>query len=124
MALLEVDEEFLSRKGYVYDVTSENASTAVVIKDFPLPPAYSPQLVELLIRLPAGYPQGNPDMFWTAPHVQRVGGGDPLAASEKETHLGRVWQRWSRHWSASWRPGVDGLHTFIAATINELRKGV
>src|SRR6266542_4356705 len=124
MSLLEADEEFLKRKGYLHEVTLENSVTNLVIKDFPLPLAYSPSAADLLIRLPAGYPQGNPVMFWTFPHVRRVGGGDPQAASVEETYLGRKWQRWSRHWNSPWRPGSDGLHTFIAATICELDKGI
>ena len=123
MSLLEADAEFLTRKGYLTEVTLENSFVNLVIKNFPLGPAYSPNEAELLIRLPPGYPQGHPDMFWTSPRVQRVGGGDPQTATVEETYLGRAWQRWSRHWSAPWRPGTDGLHTFIAATLCELEKG-
>jgi hypothetical protein len=123
MALLEEDEEFLKAKGYRYEATSENSVLNLVIKDFVLPTAYLPNTVDLLIRIPPGYPQGNPDMFWTDPHVRKVNGTDPQCASVRETHLGRTWQRWSRHWSAPWRPGTDGLQTFVAATIAELEKG-
>jgi len=123
VSLLEDDEEFLNSKGYRYEATPENSIVNLVIKDFPLPSAYTPDTVDLLIRIPPGYPQGNPDMFWTDPHVQKANGGDPHCASVKESYLGRMWQRWSRHWSAPWRPGTDGLKTFVAATIRELEKG-
>jgi hypothetical protein len=123
MCLLEEDEEYLKAKRYEYEATPENSVVNLVIKGFTLPPAYNPSRVDLLIRLPPGYPQGHPDMFWTDPHVQKANGGDPNAASVEENYIGRKWQRWSRHWSAPWRPGTDGLHTFIAATIRELAKG-
>src|SRR4051812_48892405 len=99
MCLLEDDEDFLKAKGYSYEATAENSVVNLVIKNFPLPSAYEPNTVDLLIRLPAGYPQGNPDMFWTDPHVRRKNGVDPQAASVEETYLGRRWQRWSRHWN-------------------------
>jgi hypothetical protein len=123
MSLLEEDEEFLNTKGYRYEATAENSVLNLVIKDFVLPMTYSPNTVDLLIRIPPGYTQGNPDMFWTDPYVRKADGAEPQCASVKETYLGRTWQRWSRHWSAPWRPGTDGLQTFLAATINEFEKG-
>jgi hypothetical protein len=42
VCLLEEDEEFLQGKGYDYEATPENEVVNLVIKDFPLPPTYSP----------------------------------------------------------------------------------
>jgi hypothetical protein len=122
--LLEADEAFLKEKGYAYAVSRENAAVHLVISAFPFPAAYTPRSADLLIRLPVGYPAGNPDMFWTRPDVCLASGAMPTAASAKETYLGVLWQRWSRHWSAGWRPGVDGLHTFVASIIRELERGI
>jgi len=32
----------------------------------------------------------------------------------REIHLGRSWQRWSRHIQGQWRPGIDNLATYLA----------
>lgn len=122
--LLEDDEQFLQEKGYAYTAALENSVVHVVISGFPLPEAYTPTSADLLIRLPPGYPQGNPDMFWTRPVVALANGSVPVGAGAHETHLGQSWQRWSRHWGHAWRAGVDTLRTFIAAVQAELKRGV
>jgi hypothetical protein len=122
--LLEDDEQFLKEKGYSYTTTVENSVIHVVIHGFPLPLMYQPTQADLLIRLPAGYPQANPDMFWTRPDIMLANGAVPQAASAHESYLGQSWQRWSRHWGAAWRAGLDTLRTFIAAVQAELKRGV
>ena len=121
--LPEEDEEFLREKGYTYREVAENGFTHVVIANFPLPVAYTPRQADLLIRLPSLYPKAQPDMFWTRPDVKLVSGAWPLRSDVKETYLQIQWQRWSRHWQHGWRPGIDGLRTFLAAIIHELSKG-
>jgi hypothetical protein len=124
MPLLEADETYLKENGYIFDVTDETRRTFLVIKDYKLPASYSPQSVDLLIILPFGFPNANPDMFWTDPRVIRSGGQMPQAADVFETYLGKSWLRWSRHWSVPWRPGIDGLNTYLAAISKELSKGI
>lgn len=121
--LLEDDEAFLKEKGYSYTTTLENSVVHIVIKGFPFPVAYQPTAADLLIRLPAGYPQANPDMFWTRPDVMLASGAFPQAAATHENYLGQSWQRWSRHWATTWRAGLDTLRTFIAAVQAELKRG-
>lgn len=117
------DEAFLKEKGYTYREFVESGFTNVVLADFPFPEAYTPRQAELLIRLPALYPNAQPDMFWTRPDVKLTSGAWPLNCDVKETYLQLPWQRWSRHWQKAWRPGVDGLRTFIAAIMGELSRG-
>jgi hypothetical protein len=124
MRLLESDEDYLVRKRYSFDVAAQGAELHVIIHDFPLPDTYSVTSVDLLVRLPAGYPNANPDMFWTDPRVTLTNGQLPKAAQVNENHGGRTWQRWSRHWATTWRPGIDGLGTFLIAVRNELSKGI
>jgi Prokaryotic E2 family E len=122
--LPEDDIAFLRSKGYQYTVTLEQGVGYLVITDFPLPGAYTPRTAELLIRIVAGYPNSQLDMFWTSPDVKlAVTNVFPDRSDVKETYLGRSWQRWSRHWQVEWRPGVDGLETFVGAIVNELNKG-
>ena len=125
MPLLPTDADFLESRSGEYEAFDEGGFTCVVLKKNELPPAYAPQVVDLLVRLPAGYPNANPDMFWTTPGVRLVSGAEPTGAGVLEAHGQRTWQRWSRHYpQGSWRPGVDSLRTYLATVRRELRRGV
>lgn len=124
MQLLEEEELYLKEKGFEFTATDRGSELHLVIHKYRLPPAYAPQNVDLLIRLPAGYPNAKPDMFWTDPWVHLANGQVPNRANVTETHGDRPWQRWSRHWAGRWRPGVDGLETYLGSIMNELQKGV
>jgi len=124
MRLLEPDEEYLRAKGYDFEVCAQGAELHVIIHRFPLPDAYLERSVDLLVRIPAGYPNARLDMFWTSPQVLLANRQTPRTANVNEVHGGRNWQRWSRHWTSPWRPGTDGLDTFIASVRNELAKGI
>jgi hypothetical protein len=119
--LPESDREYLDEKGYAYDV-QQAGDIFVTIRDFTLPEAYSPRSCTLLLKLPAGYPNANPDMFWTAPNVRLVGGGVPVAAEVVEVYMNQSWQRWSRH-TNTWRAGIDNIQTKLRAVVSELVKG-
>lgn len=121
--LPESDAEFLTEKGYRYETTTEGGAINIVIREYRMPGAYKPEVVDMLIRLPAGYPNANPDMFWTLPNVTLANGTPPRAAEVHEAHLGKQWQRWSRH-VPGWRPGLDGLRSFMTSIRRELDKGI
>lgn len=123
MQLPELDGNFLAEKGFAFEAKEENGFINLVIQGYRMPSAYTPPVVDLLIRLPAGYPNANPDMFWTRPNVTLVSGAVPTTANVQETHLGLSWQRWSRHGNG-WRPGVDGLRSFLTMIRRELEKGI
>lgn len=112
--LHEADAGYLDSKGYAYDATVENGMVCLVLRAFRLPEGYQPLTVDLLIRLPLQFPEVAPDMFWTDPSVTYATGAIPPAAELREIHLGRTWQRWSRHFTDShWRPGVDDLRSYL-----------
>jgi hypothetical protein len=97
----------------------------VVLHEYLLPAGYRPRRVDLLIRLPAGYPDSAPDMFWCDPAVvlERTGGA-PEAATASEAYLGRSWQRFSRHLDAGlWQPARDRLQSYLALIRRNLAKG-
>src|SRR4051812_8746129 len=84
------DQEYLQRTGLEHEVTPEAGLVSLVIKAWPLPDGYEPREVDLLIRLPAGFPDTQPDMYWCDPPVRSVRtGGYPQAADQFEQHLGR-----------------------------------
>jgi len=122
--LPEIDREFLASKGYKHRVKRVGQDIHVMIDDFSLPSAYTPQSATMLIILPAGYPNANLDMFRTIPDVKLANGNWPERADVRETHAGVSWQRWSRHFNTAWRQGVDNLRTFIASIKHELDKGI
>jgi hypothetical protein len=120
----ETDRDYLKEKGFTFKATRVGADVHVVIQDFLLPVAYLPRTANLLIILPAGYPNANLDMFWTFPDVKLVNGGVPQNCDHHQTYDGISWQRWSRHFNSAWRQGVDNIRTFIASVKHELKKGI
>ena len=122
--LLEDDLRYLQGKQFEFQVIQDSSGLNVIITNFAFPTHYTPATGSLLIILPAGYPNANPDMFWTIPDVKLQSGAWPQACAEHEQHAGMLWQRWSRHFQIPWRPNVDGLHTFVACIKKELRKGI
>lgn len=121
--LPEIDRDYLDDKGYVYSVIGESGVTNVIIDGYSLPEAYTPTECRMLLRLPAGYPNAMPDMFWTQPTIRLANGSMPHRADVPENYIGQSWQRWSRHFEG-WRPGVDSLRTYMATIRRELAKGI
>ena len=125
MTLPESDAEFLRDRGVPHEVTAEGGMTCVVFPEWPLPVGFTNPTVSLLVRLQPGYPDLPPDMWWFEPAVQ-LADGRPIQATEVvEPHLGRTWQRWSRHLSPEqWQSGVDGLESYLALIRHELARCV
>ncbi len=121
----EIDAEFLAEKGYRYNLRQENGAVCVIIQGYPLPSPYLPRQADLLVRLPAGFPNAKPDMFWTTPDVKLPSGAWPRSSEVHQDMGGQNWQRWSRHFPENrWRPGIDNLRTYLAAIRAELLKGI
>ena len=120
----EVDRDFLIGKGYKFSAKRVGADIHVIVNDFPFPAAYAPRTANVLIILPAGYPNANLDMFRTIPDVKLLNGAWPKNADSREVHDGVSWQRWSRHFNSAWRQGIDNLRTFVASIRHELDKGI
>lgn len=123
MTLPVNDLRYLSDRATEHQVAAEANMTCVVLPGFLLPPGYDRDRSDLLLRLNPGYPDVPPDMWWFDPPVRLANGGGIAATDYSETHLGRSWQRWSRHLEAGqWRSGVDSLETFIALIRRELHR--
>jgi hypothetical protein len=114
--LVAADKEYLDQLGLLYDIIVEGGFVCVVIKGWPLPDGYVPDAVDLLLRLPPGFPDAPPDMYWCDPPVRLAASGTfPPAAEQMENYLGRTWQRFSRHLTAgAWHPGRDNLASYVA----------
>jgi len=125
MPLLEADEAFLVERELDYQVAEEAGMTCVVLRKWALPPGCDADAADLLVRLPAGYPDVAPDMWWFDPPVRRVDGEQIPATQSFENFLGRSWQRWSRHFQAGqWRSGTDGLESYVALIRREVDSSV
>lgn len=124
MPLRSIDTDELAELGVTYSTFEEPGVTCLEIAHFPLPAAYEPSTTTLLLKLPVGFPNAAPDMFWTSPRVNLKGGAVPLTANTIENLGGRQWQRWSRHIpQGRWRPAVDSLRTLVMIVKRELAKG-
>lgn len=122
MALIpEDDVEFLTGKGYDYQLAKVDSEVHLVIHRFPFPP-YNPKEADILIRLLAGYPQTAVDMFYTIPDVRLSSRVFPQNCEQHPVIGGKPWQQWSRH--LTWRSGTDNLRTFLAAVLSEINKGI
>lgn len=119
------DRAYLEARGQVYQIVSEANMICVVLPGFALPAGYDRTQSDLLLRLSPGYPDVPPDMWWFAPPVKLPDGRAIPATDCTEQHLGRSWQRWSRHFNGGqWRSGVDCLETFLALIRKELERYV
>lgn len=119
------DSEYLRGNGLEFEAQLEGSMISLVIKRFALPAGYQPSEVDLLLRLPVQFPQVPPDMFWTDPIASYTNGGIPPQTQVREPHVGRMWQRWSRHFGRSqWRPGTDDLRTYLRLIRSTLEREV
>jgi len=121
--LPSTDQGFLAERDITHEMRVEAGMTCVVLPGWSLPAGYDRQFVDLLVRLPAGYPDLPPDMWWFDPPVRLATGATVPATEATEQHLGRTWQRWSRHFQpGQWKSGIDGLESFIALIREELTR--
>lgn len=123
MTLPASDTAYLAARAIEHHVTIEAGMICVVIPKYQLPPGLSVEQADLLLRLNPGFPDVPPDMWWFDPPVLRADGAALAATQVTETHVGRSWQRWSRHLNAGqWRPGIDGLESYLALLRLELQR--
>lgn len=122
--LLPADKAHLDDLGLDYEVKEEGGLICVVIKQWPLPTGYEPEKVDLLLRLPPGFPDTQPDMYWCDPPVHIAGTSQyPPAAELMESYLGRTWQRFSRHLpGGAWQSGRDSLASYLALITQALAR--
>lgn len=123
MGLPSVDDEYLRDRGLTFEVTAEQGLICVLITTYELPAGYNAPDADLMLRLNPGYPDVPPDMWWFSPSIHRVDGQTIPATEVVEMHVGRQWQRWSRHLSAGqWQSGIDGIESYLALIRRELER--
>lgn len=111
--LRPTDAEVLDDLGLDYDVETEDRHTCIILSNFPLPTGLAPDTTDLLIRLPPGFPDVAPDMFWCAERIMNAPSGtQPPQTQVQQLICRRQWWRWSRHLNGNWKP-TDDLRTFL-----------
>lgn len=125
MSLPENDLAFLNDRCIAHEVVSESGMTCIVLTSWVLPHGFDHGVADLLLRLSPGYPDVHPDMWWFDPPVHLADGTKLPATDVVEQHLGRRWQRWSRHFTnGQWQSGVDGLESYVALIRRNLERSV
>ena len=104
------DKKFLNVKFNNWGVLEANSERGVIIDNYLLPKGYNVEEVTLMVLIPPNYPPSALDMFYVTPNIQRLDGKE-IQALCIENHLGREWQRWSRHYT--WNPLNHSLATHL-----------
>ena len=124
MAVLPMKcRRYLDERNIRFSEAEENGQKGITLEDFLLPPGrFDVPAADILILLPAGYPDNPPDMFYALPWLKVAAASRyPHAADQPVNFLGQSWQRWSRHCNA-WRPGVDGIWTMLKRVETALKE--
>ena len=115
MAVLPLKcRRYLIERGIRFDEVEIGGQKAVILRGVILPTGrFDVAAADILILLPAGYPDSPPDMFYALPWLRLSARRTyPRAADQPYAFAGQNWQRWSRH-NDAWRPGVDGIWTMV-----------
>jgi len=124
MAVLPLKcRRYLTERGITFEEVEEGGQKAVVLRGYTLPSGrFNSPTADILILLPAGYPDNPPDMFYALPWLRLVASNRyPRAADQPAAFAGKSWQRWSRH-NNSWRPGIDGIWTMLQRIATALKE--
>ncbi|WP_171616057.1 E2/UBC family protein [Roseicella sp. DB1501] len=105
---------YLTGRDMRFDEIEEGGQKAVILRGVPLPAGrFDAAAADILILLPAGYPDVAPDMFYALPWLRLVPANRyPNTADQSFVFGSQNWQRWSRH-NDAWRSGVDGIWTMV-----------
>lgn len=110
------DREYLRDNKIQFEECEEKGEKAIIFKSYPLPNGkFDANEVDILVKLPSGYPNAKPDMFHLLPWV-KLSSNDcyPRKADSSVKFNDEDWQRWSRHdFENPWRPGLDGIWTML-----------
>ena len=126
MSIPEDELESLKGDGLEYSIVPEGGMTCLVVRKFALPGGYNRTESDLLLRLPAGFPDTPPDMWWFSPPVRRKDGKGIQATEVVEHYMGKSWQRWSRHFAdpSAWKAGRSGVESYLSIIRKDFEKWV
>lgn len=103
-------------------IKQPNGWIFLLIPNFPIPSGFSHDKAKILIKLPPGFPDASPDMFWVMPHLKTKSGNIPQGTCF-EPLLNQQWQRFSWHLKpGAWQPGVSTLRDFVRCITSRFDK--
>jgi hypothetical protein len=103
--------EQLRLEGYQIETFEESGLIILIFKGYIITKGYNKQYINLLLKVPVSFPNGNMDMFWTDPDLRLENSAMPANTLE-EIILGKKWLRFSWH-PKTWNPGIDTLKTYL-----------
>jgi len=123
ISLPDEDTEHLNLMGLRWELVNEGNVYWLVIKDYKIPKGYNHDNADVSLRLERCYPDVQIDMVYFGKDLALIN-GQPIRQLTNATHLGRTWQRWSRHRTPQnpWRPDVDGIETHMALVDDWLQR--
>lgn len=112
--LPEEDVEQLDAMGLHWEAIVDGRGQWVLVHAFPLPQGYTSEAASVAVQITPGYPTAPLDMAYFDPPLARAD-GRPIRALSTHSLDGKVWQRWSRHYTPAnpWRPGIDDLRSHL-----------
>lgn len=125
MDLPDDDLSFLQELGLPWNVVPDGDQAGfLVVDDYDVSKmGFAPAKTTLMIRTPPLYSSTPLDMWYCDPPIKR-NGVFPDRADVIENHMGRQWQRFSRHLNGTgWIPGIDGLRSYFKLIEKEIGGG-
>lgn len=101
----------LNQLGFNFDCIKENGQNWVVLRDYPVPPGFNAEVVDIAILINPRYPISQLDMAYFYPPLERID-GVAIPRDCFHTNLeGKVYKGWSRHRNNAntWRSGIDNI---------------
>ena len=118
--LAEKVERLLDALGFEVETMETPRGRWAVTSAVRLPPEFAQPEVRLAVPLP-DLPETPLDMVWCSPALS-LKGGRAIAATTLDTGPDETkWQRWSRHYQASWDARHHNLATHLRAALNWIR---
>lgn len=123
--ITQSDQARLLEIGMPFLEVEEGTNRFLILTQYPLKNGmYQVDQCEVLIVIPANYPQAGNDMFWVYPQLKRLDGkpipGTSVPQNEQQGDPrfwnGKRYDRWSRHWPNpphAWRPGKDDIDAIL-----------
>lgn len=121
--LPEDDVDYLNTQGYRWEALLEGGFRWLLIHDYVFPDGYTISQGSVALMIHPSYPDVQIDMAYFYPALQRRD-SLPIGALSPQRIDGKVFQRWSRHRTATnpWRPGMDDLGTHLALVDDWLQR--
>ena len=101
-----------------------SGAALITVPDIPIPPGWNTDIATIRFIAPVGYPNAQPDCFWTLPAMQLSDGTVPTNSNTSqipETTDDWFWFSWHVG-SGQWKPNRDDLLTYFSVLMSRFKK--